>query len=75
MEKERISIDMINFFDQRKVFTINGLDMDKMEVILKKLGADYKFATECSKITAIGHRIHGVPGVMRRIVLPLRVKT
>ncbi len=71
MEKERISIDMINFFDQRKVFTINGLDMDKMEVILKKLGADYKFATECSKITAIGHRIHGVPGVMRRIVFAL----
>jgi len=71
MEKERISIDMINFFDQRKVFTINGLDLDKMEVILKKLGADYKFTTKCSKITAIGHRIHGVPGVMRRIVFAL----
>lgn len=71
MENERISIDMINFFDQRKVFTINGVDAMKMETILRTMNASYEMHRSCSKITAIGHRIHGVPGVMRRIVFAL----
>lgn len=71
MEKMHISIDLINFFDDRKVYTINNNDTKKMNVILEKLKLDYSLIEECSKIAVIGHRINGIPGVMKRIVLAL----
>jgi len=74
IEKNRISIDMINFFDDRKVFTISSNELDKMESILEKMNVGFEIFRNCSKITAIGHRIHGVPGVMRRIVFALASK-
>lgn len=71
LEQERISLDMINFFDNRKVFIISEPDMDKIRTILDELELEYQVLTGCSKITAIGHRMHGVPGVMKRIVFAL----
>jgi aspartate kinase len=71
---KHISIDLINFFTDRKVFTVDEKNVEKLEQILKL--SDYKFkVTEgCSKITAIGHKIRGVPGVMARIVSALARK-
>lgn len=71
LEQERISIDMINFFDNRKVFIIAEQDLNKIKPILDELELEYDVLTGCSKITAIGHRMHGVPGVMKRIVFAL----
>ncbi len=71
LEQEKISIDMINFFDNRKVFIINEPDMGKVQRILDELQIEFHTCTGCSKITAIGHRMHGVPGVMKRIVFAL----
>lgn len=71
LEQERISIDMINFFDNRKVFIINEGDLSKLQAILDALELEYQTLGGCSKITAIGHRMHGVPGVMKRIVFAL----
>lgn len=71
MEKRGISIDLINFFDDRKVYTINTKDMNKMNLILEKLSLKYFVIEDCSKIAVIGHRINGIPGVMKRIVLAL----
>ncbi len=71
LEQERISIDMINFFDNRKVFIIGEGDLSKIKVILNELELEYHVLPGCSKITAIGHRMHGVPGVMKRIVFAL----
>ncbi len=71
MEEMGISIDLINFFDDRKVYTINKKDMDNMNIILKKLDLQYWVIEDCSKIAVIGHRINGIPGVMKRIVLAL----
>lgn len=70
-ETERVSMDIINFFEDRKVFTINGADKEKAATILNALELSYVFIEDCSKISAIGHRIHGVPGVMRKLVLAL----
>lgn len=70
-EEERVSMDIINFFEDRKVFTINGVDKKKAETILTSLELSYELIEDCSKISAIGHRIHGVPGVMRKLVLAL----
>ena len=71
LENQEISMDIINFFEDRKVFTINSYDLDKTKKLLTKLDLSYDFVEDCSKVTAIGHRIHGVPGVMRKLVLAL----
>lgn len=71
MDKMNISIDLINFFDDRKVYTINTKDIEKMNEILKKLNLKYFIIENCSKIAVIGHRMNGIPGVMKRIVLAL----
>ncbi|RKD27731.1 aspartate kinase [Caminicella sporogenes DSM 14501] len=68
LEKNKISIDMINFFEERKVFTIEEKDLTILKSILDFYNLKYKLTTNCSKVTAIGHRIHGVPGVMAKIV-------
>ncbi|MBN2898404.1 MAG: aspartate kinase [Clostridia bacterium] len=71
LEEESVSMDIINFFEDRKVFTINQKDEEKTVHILKELALEYDLVENCSKVTAIGHRIHGVPGVMRKLVLAL----
>jgi aspartate kinase len=71
LEDQSVSMDIINFFEDRKVFTINSKDQQATEHILKALNLEYEIVEDCSKVTAIGHRIHGVPGVMRRLVLAL----
>lgn len=67
----KISIDMINFFDDRKIFTINEEDLGAINEILDKYNLDYSFKTNCSKVTIIGYKIHGVPGVMARLARTL----
>lgn len=71
LEKKKISIDMINFFEERKVFTIEEKDLKNLKSILDSNNFNYKLTTNCSKVTAIGHKIHGVPGVMAKLVRTL----
>ncbi len=71
LETQNVSMDIINFFEDRKVFTINGVDKQKVMSILDSLNLNYELIEDCSKISAVGHRIHGVPGVMRKLVLAL----
>lgn len=71
MENSGISIDLINFFEDRKVYTIECKMIDKMNEILSELNIEFTLIEPCSKIAVIGHRINGIPGVMKRIVLAL----
>lgn len=66
-----ISIDMINFFIDKKIFTVEEQHLVKLESIIKSIGLKYDIHRNCSKITAIGHKMRGVPGVMARIVKAL----
>jgi aspartate kinase len=66
-----VSIDLINIFTDKKVFTIDAGDAAKVEELLKKHRVNYSINKECCKITAIGSRIRGVPGVMARILRAL----
>lgn len=71
LEKAGVSIDLINFFEDRKVFTIQS---DKLKIvinIMEILELNYKYEEACTKLTVVGRRIHGIPGVMRRIVMAL----
>ncbi len=66
-----ISIDMINFFENSKYFIIDSRREDHLDEALRALGITCRKRPSCAKVTVIGHRIHGVPGVMRRIVAAL----
>lgn len=66
-----ISIDLINIFPNDKVFTIDEADEKALKCLLEKQGYSYEVLPNCAKVTVIGERMTGVPGVMARIVRAL----
>ena len=66
-----ISIDLINIFTDKKVFTVDGEDCDRVARLLEERKAKFFIRKDCSKVTVIGNRIRGVPGVMARILRTL----
>ena len=64
----QISIDLINIFPDHKVFTIDASDKEKLEKLLQTHHYEYTLIEGCCKVTAIGERMTGVPGVMSRII-------
>lgn len=71
LTESNISIDMINFFVDKKVFTVEEKQLEELEKILNNLSIDYTALLGCSKVTIIGSRITGIPGVMATIVQTL----
>lgn len=68
ISSSKISIDLINLLPERKVFTVDEKDAMTIEQILRTENYKYKIANDCSKISVIGHKINGLPGVMARII-------
>ncbi|MFL0249843.1 aspartate kinase [Clostridium neuense] len=66
-----ISIDLINIFPRESIFTIDESNLIKFEYIMDKFKILYSIIKNCSKISIIGNRICGVPGVMARILKAL----
>jgi aspartate kinase len=66
-----ISLDLINFLVGKKIFTIDKEDKNKLISILEKENLNYEVIENCCKISAIGYKMRGVPGVMARIVKAL----
>lgn len=71
MEDHGVSIDLINFFEDRKIFTVDSDKAEDLKSILDASNIDYQTKDNCAKVTVVGHRIHGIPGIMKRIVLAL----
>jgi len=69
-----ISIDIINIFPQKMVFTIDGNVTDKALEVIKDYANCCQVIENCSKISAVGERMRGVPGVMARIIRALNAK-
>ncbi len=67
----KISIDLINLLPERQVFTVDEKDIQIIENILQSEEHNYKIVKKCSKISVIGHKINGLPGVMARIISAL----
>ncbi|MGL5312156.1 MAG: ACT domain-containing protein, partial [Peptostreptococcaceae bacterium] len=68
IEENKISIDMINFFIGEKAFVIDECDCSKLEEMLKACNVEYEINSDCAKVTLIGSKITGTPGVMAKIV-------
>jgi aspartate kinase len=71
MQQNDISTDMINFFVKEKAFTIDEEKLNCLEKLFDKYDITYEIVKNCSKVTLIGNRINGIPGVMVRIVRAL----
>lgn len=71
IEENNISIDMINFFIEDKAFVVEEESIKRLESILKEFKLEYKIKTGCSKVTLIGTKISGTPGVMSKLVRAL----
>lgn len=68
---EGISIDMINVNPDFKLFIIEESNKEKLENILKTYGYNYEMKGNCSKVTIIGNKMRGVPGVMAKAITAL----
>ncbi len=66
-----ISIDMINIYPKTKVFIIENSLCDKLEALIKANGYKYEIIRNCSKVTIIGNKMRGIPGVMAKVVSAL----
>ncbi|WP_160675573.1 aspartate kinase [Clostridium sp. C8-1-8] len=71
LAENKISLDLINIFPKEKIFTIDSEDLTKLETILKDRSIVYHLVKECSKISLIGSRMKGIPGVMAKIIRTL----
>ncbi|HCC06637.1 MAG TPA: aspartate kinase [Clostridiales bacterium] len=72
MAENMISIDMINVYIDKKAFIINKENVKKMKEILDKYSLDYVLNEDCAKVTIIGNKISGVPGVMNKVIKSLK---
>lgn len=72
--RENISLDLINFFEVDKVFTVDEEDKEKVAKILNKYEVNYKMIESCCKISCIGYKMRGIPGVMANIYEALTSK-
>lgn len=66
-----MSIDLINIFPNEVMFTVDKTDEKALSVLLDHKGYQYEVLKDCAKVTVIGERMTGVPGVMARIVYAL----
>ncbi len=71
LEDHEIEMDMINFFEDRKIFTVKKDKVKDLTLILNKLNLKHTFSEECTKITVVGYKIHIVPGIIKRTVFAL----
>lgn len=66
--KNNISLDLINLLLDRKIFTIDKKDLSKLKGILDRSNVKYNIINNCCKLSVIGHKMRGVPGIMAKIV-------
>jgi aspartate kinase len=66
-----ISLDMINVYPDSKVFIIDESQLPKLIIILDSKKMSYEFKRNCSKVTIIGNKMRGIPGVMAKVIRAL----
>ncbi len=72
LAEEKISIDLINIFPDRKVFTVMANKAEETQEVLQNLEIKVLVIKNLSKVTLIGAGMRGVPGVMSKIISALK---
>ena len=68
LAEEKISIDLINIFPDRKIFTVMATKAEKAKSILHDMKIKVVAVRNLSKVTIIGAGMRGVPGIMSKII-------
>ncbi len=63
-----ISIDLISIFPDRKIFTIDNYYAQITSEIIKQTSLNYSIVDHLVKVSVIGCRMRGVPGIMAKII-------
>ncbi|TZE80826.1 aspartate kinase [Calorimonas adulescens] len=63
-----ISIDLINIFPDKKIFTIEAKYAETATAILNQSTLNYVTVENLVKVSIIGNRMRGVPGIMAKII-------
>jgi len=71
MASSGISIDMINFSVDQKAFVVDASTSGKLQDLLIEREFAHDIHPDVSKVTIIGNRINGIPGVMATVVRTL----
>lgn len=66
-----VTLDMMSIFPDRIAFTCEVASLPRVREALDRLGVAYAVDERCAKVTLVGAGIHGVPGVMHRMVRAL----
>ena len=61
LANNHISIDIINIFPDKMVFTIDGFLTDKAVNIINEINNNFRVLNNCTKVSVIGERMRGVP--------------
>ena len=69
--EEGVSLDMMSILSDRVVFTTERQQVGEVARLLSGLGVDFAVDNGSAKVTLVGGGIHGVPGIMHRIVRAL----
>ena len=69
-----ISLDLINIFPEKQIFTIPKTAKEDVFKIFKDMNIKFTFKEECSTIALVGAGMRGVPGVMAKIFKALNDK-
>lgn len=68
----KVSIDIINIFPKFRVFTTEDTSEQAAVKVLEQFNASYDLIRNCAKVTAVGEKMTGVPGVMAMIIHALK---
>ncbi len=71
MAEQEISVDFINISPNGVSYTVSDVQTGKAIEAIKKLGYEPEVETGCSKVSAVGAGMTGVPGVAAKIVTAL----
>nr|WEY79968.1 aspartate kinase [Bacillus velezensis] len=74
MANAGISVDFFNITPSEIVYTVAGSKTEAARSILAELGYEPTVTESCAKVSAVGARIMGVPGVTSKIVSALSDK-
>lgn len=68
LANNKISLDLINIFPSEQIFTIDGDDKKKLDIILNEAGIKFTTIEDCSTIAIVGAGMTGVPGIMAKVI-------
>jgi len=74
MAREQISVDFINVNPSEVVYTVFDEQAGRAVSILREMGYEPDYLSNCAKVSVIGGGMNGVPGIMARVVEALTEK-